>query len=403
MQDIENNMDELFRKAAENYAPKKGESQWDNILPALSESSAEISTTKKNNSQKYTAFLLLVLFVITSGIILMKISGNKNETTQLRINTTSEKSKPAELKIVTNDINKKSTSFFHDENKEKKLAHATYNKTGKIIKESINKSFQNSQPNNSLNIAATIVDNPGKKIKNDERNGEDMQIDSVKKIVSQFNNIDSTQNTVGKKNLSKIKQRKLYIGFVAAPEFNQIKNQGIKKPGFDIGLIAGYKLNSKASLETGLLLNKKNYFSDGKYFSMDKIGASMPAGMEVMSLEGSSSFLKIPVKLKYDVLHKKNATVFSSAGVSSYIIINEKNNYLTLLNGSEQQMTGSYKNATRYFAATVDISAGCENKIGKFTSMRIEPYLQLPLKGMGVGSMPVMSAGLHVSIIKFIR
>ncbi len=36
MQDIENNMDELFRKAAENYAPKNGESQWENILPALS-------------------------------------------------------------------------------------------------------------------------------------------------------------------------------------------------------------------------------------------------------------------------------------------------------------------------------------------------------------------------------
>ena len=66
-------------------------------------------------------------------------------------------------------------------------------------------------------------------------------------------------------------------------------------------------------------------------------------------------------------------------------------------------MTGSYKNVTKYFAATVDISAGYENKIGKFTSMRIEPYLQIPLKGIGVGSMPVMSAGLHVSIIKFIR
>ena len=103
---------------------------------------------------------------------------------------------------------------------------------------------------------------------------------------------------------------------------------------------------------------------------MDKIGASMPAGMEVMNLKGSSSFVQIPLKFKYDVLRKKNATVFSSAGISSYIITDEENDYLTLLNGTEQQMKGSYKNVSKYFAATVDVSAGYENKIGKFTSVQ---------------------------------
>src|SRR5690242_10139961 len=97
MQDIDNNMDDLFRKAAENYAPKKGESQWNDILPALSENPIEPSTTKKNNSKKNTAFLLLLLLMIFSALVLIKISGNKNETTQ--INKSSEKDKPVNSRV----------------------------------------------------------------------------------------------------------------------------------------------------------------------------------------------------------------------------------------------------------------------------------------------------------------
>jgi len=62
MQDIDNNMDELFRKAAENYAPKKGESKWNDILPALSVSAIDALTNKKNNSKRNTVFLLLLYY-----------------------------------------------------------------------------------------------------------------------------------------------------------------------------------------------------------------------------------------------------------------------------------------------------------------------------------------------------
>lgn len=397
MQDIDNNMDELFRKAAEKYAPKKGESQWNNILPALSENPIE-PLTKKNNSKKNIAFLLLLLLMIFSVFVLIKISGSKNETTQ--INKSSEKDNPVNSSANNNNnkIDESSTSFYHNKTREKKSGDI---KAKDIIEANQNATVKNNQHINSSNTVYNYssINN----LKHDERNFSELQIDSTNKIVSQLNNVDSAQSTISKKSISFKKQSRLYIGFITAPEFNQIKNQGIRKPGFDIGVIAGYKLGNKISVETGLLLNKKNYFSDGKYFNMDKIEASMPAGMEVMNLKGSSTFLRIPLMFKYNVLCKKNATVFSSAGISSYIITDEENDYLTLLNGAEQQMKGSYKKASKYFAATVDVSAGYENKIGKLTSVQIEPYIEIPLKGVGMGSMPVTSMGLQVGIIKFIK
>ena len=111
-----------------------------------------------------------------------------------------------------------------------------------------------------------------------------------------------------------------------------MKYQELRKPGFDIGIIAGYDLNNKMSVETGLLFAKKNYFSDGKYFSMNKVGATMPAGMNVLSLEGSTGMLEIPLKVKYNIATKYKSNIFSSAGITSYVLISEKNNYLTQLN-----------------------------------------------------------------------
>ncbi|MEP6845933.1 MAG: hypothetical protein ABI861_08010, partial [Panacibacter sp.] len=132
------------------------------------------------------------------------------------------------------------------------------------------------------------------------------------------------------------------------------------------------------------------------YFSMDKVGATMPTGMNVLSLEGSSSTLEIPLKIRYNVIQKKKSNIFSSAGITSYVLINEKNNYLTQLNGTKQNILSSYKKSSGYFAAAINLSLGYEYKTGKKSSIRVEPYAQIPLKGIGVGALPVMSAGVHV-------
>jgi hypothetical protein len=67
-------------------------------------------------------------------------------------------------------------------------------------------------------------------------------------------------------------------------------------------------------------------------------------------------------------------------------------------NGNPEMLKGVYTNNKNYFAATVDIAAGYEQNIkGKFF-LRMEPYIQIPIKHVGVGDLPVTSAGLHIGI-----
>lgn len=189
-----------------------------------------------------------------------------------------------------------------------------------------------------------------------------------------------------------------YMSLLAGPQWSQVKSQGLSRPGFSAGVQAGYRFGKKLSLEAGVRISEKKYFSSGSHFKMDKPAAGMPAGMEVISLTGSSTVVELPVTLKYDAVQLKNSRLFVTAGVSSYMLTSERNDYLAQINGARQQLEASYHNRTRYAAATINLGAGYEWTVHKKITARIEPYVQLPVQGIGVGRMPVSSAGIHLGL-----
>jgi hypothetical protein len=192
----------------------------------------------------------------------------------------------------------------------------------------------------------------------------------------------------------------IYWGIVFGPAINRIKNQQLHKLGYDIGIMAGISLfKGSAYVETGLLYTYKCYYSEGRYFNMDK--APMPAGMEIMSLEGSSRLFELPVKFKYKVFEKQRSASFISAGISSYLMNKEVNKYDAMMNGTPETMTDTYKDRSRYVAVMANIGAEYNYTLGKHSFLRIEPYIQIPLKGIGVGSMPVTTAGVHIGLMRF--
>ena len=70
-----------------------------------------------------------------------------------------------------------------------------------------------------------------------------------------------------------------------------------------------------------------------------------------------------------------------------------------MMNGTENKMFGSYSENKKYFAATVDVSFGYERKLGG-SHIKLQPYLQLPVRGIGVGDLPIKSAGMRVGLTR---
>jgi hypothetical protein len=194
------------------------------------------------------------------------------------------------------------------------------------------------------------------------------------------------------------KGKRLYVGFIAGPQYSETKWQGFSNAGLGAGLLAGFHLKTKLAIESGFILSTKYYASAGEYFNMSKLSATMPSGMKLIRVRSKISVLEIPINMKYDVLKVKNGNLFVSGGISSYILINEKNQYQGLLNGNNEIMTGNYPEHQNYFAASINVSAGYEHSVGKNVRLRIEPYFQIPMKRIGMGSMHVVSAGVYLAI-----
>jgi hypothetical protein len=418
MQDIDQNMDDLFRKAAADYPLKLNESQWDDIalLPERGQSNKAV---KKNISKKYTGLLVIFLsLLLTTGLITNRFQANKQITLP---------SPQVENKTIITGVTDEAADYTRNKTTEKKQAKQKYYTSQPTLrsltdhaslvekKETTQIKLKNEVPfktNNTYPLETSLA-NTNSVTKNTTESNDitpvaekDPQAEGTGTEVGNDRlNQTGNQLAIEKPNEKKAPGRNkgIYFGAVAGPLFDEVRNQGLKKTGFSTGIITGYKFKKYLSVETGILFAKKPYFSTGKYFSMDKIGSSMPVGMEILSLEGNNLVLEIPVKLKYDFFYRNKRNIFISAGITSYIKTHERNNYLVMMNGLQQSMISSYKNKSRSLAATFDISIGYEQKISKSNHIRIEPYLQIPLKGMGVGSMSMISTGFRLGLTKFTR
>jgi hypothetical protein len=195
--------------------------------------------------------------------------------------------------------------------------------------------------------------------------------------------------------------RGFYLGFNAGPQWNQVEGQGYNKTGFNLGLIGGFSFNNKLAVESGIAYSKKYYYSDGQYFHMKK-NPGTPT-MKVISLEGTSNVIEIPLKVKFDIIDKKKGELFITSGISTYILTKENNQYYALINGSPQNSNVIYKDKKTYLAGGLNLSAGYSIHLKKKTDIRIEPYMQIPFKGTGVGSMRVTTSGLNIGLTRTLR
>ena len=420
MQYIENDMDDLFLKAAQNYPLKTEAKGWDDIAGALAPQAHGAAVANKKTKRK-KQWLILLAFLIVSSFISFYIYTNNGQLPSSGAITKNipqlKNAEPFDEKIsgiLANQTSIKTANIIDQKNKIK-YKNPAGNGLNIVGKNHLDKKFKqllsaHTNPGSIENtsedfIESTVVTNDVLSKGLTKAGIDDLSAVKEKEVGKNKETINTGDSTleVNAKLASKAKaasgSRGLYFGVVAGPQFSQVKGQGFSKTGFDAGVLAGFRFNKKFSAEAGLLYAVKHYYSDGKYFDMTKAGAAMPVNMQLINLNGSSSVFEILAKVKYDFITAKKSNLFIGTGISSYLLTKESNDYFVTVNGVQQNLHARYENNKGYFLTTVDVSFGGEFKIGKQAALRVEPYWQIPLKGVGVGVMPVSGAGLHIGFI----
>jgi Outer membrane protein beta-barrel domain len=203
------------------------------------------------------------------------------------------------------------------------------------------------------------------------------------------------KDSSAKKATAKSKGGHGYIGLTGAPDLSTVKMQATKGVGTTWGLVLGYAFNSHWAVESGVYLDRKKYYSAGEYFKDPEI----PSGTTLESVNGICNMWEVPLNVRYNFNPGSRITWFATTGFSSYFMTKQKyagqeENY----NGSSWTSTWIDSAHSNYLFSIINISGGFEQRIGKIGNLRIEPYLRIPLSGIGTGRLPIMSAGLNIGI-----
>jgi Outer membrane protein beta-barrel domain len=418
MHDIDNDTDGFYRKAAEDYPLLLPRDGWNAVAERLLNNSRVIlpaaQTNKRRNKNRWFFFLLLPGSFFIVGALLFSTLNSKKIAGSLPVNLLQPidiEQQNAAPAINNASIEKIAVQPVYQDIITQKKLHGIFIETGDAKTITPGNETQTTWHNQTPIFLAVATIPVLPTIESPAEPGNVLPVNSAAEIAMQQgfstndrqNNIDIPKSDTEIKSVipAKIKtplKNRFYAGILAGPQFNQVKNQGLGKAGFNGGIIAGMHFSKRWSVETGLLATEKKYSSSGAYFKMDKVAASMPTGMKVETMNGKSTVLEIPVQLKYNIIQNNKKQVFVSGGISSYLLTTENNNYHASVNGNPENLAGHYSNNKKYAGAVVNLGAGYQWKAGKKTTLRIAPYMQIPLKGIGIGSLPVFSTGVHLGI-----
>ena len=186
------------------------------------------------------------------------------------------------------------------------------------------------------------------------------------------------------------------LGLVTGMDYSNIKGTGDKTAGYTIGLQLSYAFSKRLSINSGMLITKKFYSAKGEDFHPPK--HYWTTYVDLKSVIGNCNMWDMPLNIRYNFIIKPSTTWYINSGISSYIMRKQSYTYNYNYNNlptSRKWQTSSQEND---WLKVANISAGVEKKINRSFTLQVEPYMKLPLKGLGFGDMNISSYGILVGI-----
>ena len=166
-------------------------------------------------------------------------------------------------------------------------------------------------------------------------------------------------------------------------------------PGPSASLLVERGISTKWTLQTGIVRSLKKYSAPfSEYHPAKNIYGqkTMP-----VSVDGACTVFEVPLNVRFDFSQRPKTRWFAGAGVSSYKMQKENYiyNYDTYVHNAAKGWGGS---TGWYFLSHANASVGYERRLTERLSVVVEPYMRIPLRGVGFGKVNLFSGGTWFSL-----
>lgn len=190
---------------------------------------------------------------------------------------------------------------------------------------------------------------------------------------------------------------RLTVGLIGGPDLSTVGGiSNFYDPGYKIGLSVEYNLSKNLALSVGAIHSKVQYTASGNDYNPPE--EYWAYGELPSKTIGKCLLIDIPISLKYNLLHFDHSRLFASGGVSSYIMLNEdyRFNYNSYKTGQQQRW--QERTGTRHWMSNAVFSVGYEMDLRKHVSLRVEPFIKVPVREVGWANVKLYSMGSYISV-----
>lgn len=184
------------------------------------------------------------------------------------------------------------------------------------------------------------------------------------------------------------------FGLTVGPDWSSVAGKGWRT-GVGGGLKLSYRLNPKWAFSTGVLLDKKLYDArPSDYNPPDNNWRNY----DVKSIDASCIVIDVPLNVEYTLWHQSANRLFIAGGMSSFWMREEEYTYhYKTASGGWDQWSKEMYNKNRHLLSIINFSPGYEHS-WQHLSIQVAPYLKIPASGIGYGKVKLYSTGIHFTL-----
>lgn len=214
-------------------------------------------------------------------------------------------------------------------------------------------------------------------------------------IVSALFKNDTIKSKPEIKNSPKNRKLSFSVTALAGPDFSSVESITGKKGNLNIGLLLNTTISKKITLSSGVKYGLKSYAASAYDYKLKN-----PSRADKISgIDASCNILEIPLQISYLLFQNNKNKVQVSSGLSSYLMLKEEYNFKYTPQSGYKDYLLVKNNANQHYLSVLNLAASYHIK-PKSSNIQwaIEPYVKLPLGGVGEGNVRLKSSGISLNM-----
>ena len=167
------------------------------------------------------------------------------------------------------------------------------------------------------------------------------------------------------------------------------------KVGSNYGLLLSFGATKKLTITSGVVYSSKPYST-----SFANYNTTYNFKHDPIDVTADCKMLDIPVNIAYQVYGNFRNKLSVGTGLSSYLMLHEKYtyNYGDGANSAAWPQTYTVPNSKGYLLSIININATYEHKINSKFGVSVQPYMKVPISGVGYSDIKLQSTGVAVGV-----